>query len=245
MIQTRTRNVAKKYSIEKLNFGTFVVSENFEEPNYLQIGNDKVNRTNIIGTIVDKTELNGREVVTIDDGSKMTLRTFSDLDFSNLNVGDVVLVIGRPRSNNEGVFVAVESISKVDPKWIIIRQQELEYYEKYYKDLAGEIAQDIKIDYDNYGTSKKEDLIEDEESIISESSVNTLKPVNKDDPKLIYSKILEFIEILDVGEGANFIDVLTKLKEDGFDLEKTELMINKMILDGEIFEIQGNLKISK
>lgn len=245
MIQTRTRNVAKKYSITKIKSGEFIVSQNFEEPNYLKIENDKVNRVNVIGTLVNKDDINGRDVLTIDDGSKINLMTFGDLDFSTFNVGDVVIIIGRPRNNGNEIFIAVESIKKIEPKWILVRKKELEFFQKYYQNSAPKITDDIKVDYDSFGKPKNEEnLIEDEESIISEDTQDTSSD-EKNDPKIIYTKILNIIEELDKGEGSNFIDVLTKLKDLGHDLEKGELMINKMIIDGEIFEIQGNLKISK
>lgn len=245
MIQTRTRNVAKKYSITKIKSGEFIVSQDFEEPNYLKIENDKVNRVNVIGTLVNKDDINGRDILTIDDGSKINLMTFSDLDFSTFNIGDVVIIIGRPRNNGNEIFIAVESIKKIEPKWILVRKKELEFFQKYYQNSAPKITDDIKVDYDSFGKPKNEEnLIEDEESIISEDTQDTSSD-EKNDPKIIYTKILNIIEELDKGEGSNFIDVLTKLKDLGHDLEKGELMINKMIIDGEIFEIQGNLKISK
>jgi len=231
----RTRRIAKKYSINKIKDGNFVVSKNIEEPNYLKINNDKIFRVNIVGTIIDKLEMSGKHTLVIDDGGKITLRTFKDIDFSNLNIGEVVVVIGRPREYNNEIFIAVENIAKVDARWNNIRQKELPLYEKYYDQISD--VHEEKNQIEEQPKQETSNLIEEEESIINNESSNT-------DPKAIYSYIISTIECLDKGEGANFIDVLNEIKKNNYNLEKAEMMINKMILDGDIFEILGNLKIS-
>jgi len=230
----KTRRIAKKYSILSIKNGQFVISNNIDVPNYLRINNDKVFRVNVIGTIIDKIDFGGKFNLSIDDGDKITLRTFKDLDFSIMNIGDVVQIIGRPRQSNNDVFIAVETISKIDAKWNNTRQKELSLFNNYYDSIAEPIPEKVEPKIQEQSSN----LIEEEESIIS----NTEQKNN--DPKAIYTSITSIIESLDNGDGANFIDVLNKLKESNFDLEKAEMMINKMILDGDIFEIQGNLKLS-
>ena len=236
----KTRNIAKKYSISKVKNSQFVIPENYEEPNYVLINSDKVYRINVIGAIIDKTEFNNKANFTLDDGDSISLKTFGDMNLTEINVGDTVIVSGRPRQNNEGIFIALETIKKIDPKWITVRKEELIFFENLYSANSENIIANNTV---NLIDNNAENLIENEESINSSNS--DAAPNKLNDPKELYGSIQKIIGELDLGEGANFIDVLNKLKENNCDLEKSEMMINKMILDGDLFEISGNLKVSR
>lgn len=80
-------------------------------------------RVRLYGTVVSTNEL------VIDDGTgSILIRTF-DKPF-NLNIGDPVLVIGRPRSYNGTIYLAGDIAKKTDPKWMELIKKQHPYREK-------------------------------------------------------------------------------------------------------------------
>ena len=66
----------------------------------------------------------------IDDGSgRISVRSFDDEEFGqHINIGEVVLLIGRPREYGTERYFLGEVIKKVDNKdWIRVRELELKY----------------------------------------------------------------------------------------------------------------------
>ena len=105
MEKNQVRQIAQKVWINELTTGNYNVSESLE-PNYiLTQTNKKVSRVNIIAIVISKY-INDNETyasLTIDDSSsKITIKTFKD-DIhliKNIEVGDILLIIGKPKLNN-------------------------------------------------------------------------------------------------------------------------------------------------
>lgn len=99
---------------------------------YLELGDKKIIRVNVIASVTDKFESQGESkfaTITIDDGSgQIRVRVFSDnLDkFHDLNQGDTLTVIGLIRYYNQEVYILPEIIRKQDPKYLLIRKLEIE-----------------------------------------------------------------------------------------------------------------------
>lgn len=124
------RNTAFKIHIGEVLLGKpYLENEKFS---FLELGNKKIVRVNIIGNITDKYESSGERkflFITLDDGSgQIKLKTFGDdcAKFSNLMQGETVVVIGTLRYFNNEIYIAPEIVKEQDPKYLLIRKLELE-----------------------------------------------------------------------------------------------------------------------
>ncbi len=134
MVEDNTKNqkrqVAYKVKIKDLLSGTYVKEEGWN-PNYLVLEEGKqVSRINIIGTVIDKPIDSGigYQIAVVDDGSgKIGLRAFDvNSPINALNVGDMVLIIGRLREFGSERYIVPEIIKKVnDGGWVELRKLEL------------------------------------------------------------------------------------------------------------------------
>lgn len=95
---------------------------------YVKTGDITASRVNIIATLVYKSEESGYAGAVIDDGSgRVSLRAFEDKSmFSKVDVGDIVLVIGRIREFGGEMYVLPEILKKLaDIGWANVRKLEL------------------------------------------------------------------------------------------------------------------------
>ena len=192
------RQIAKKVSIRDLQEGIYVRQEGWQS-NFVQTPTgDKVSRINLVGTVV--SEQQGGQF-SIDDGTgKIIIRAF-DKPIIPIPIGQVIMVIGRPREFGSQTYILPEIIKPIENNaWIQVRLKELK--------RPGKII-----------PTKEE-------------------PAPHPIPTL--QQVYETIKELDQGNGANIEDVLQKLQYD-----ETEEVIQKLLREGELFEINpGILKIS-
>lgn len=118
------RQVALKVEIQDILNGKYVKEEGWL-PNYIQMGNKKISRANIIGVIVSKDT--GEENVSnfvIDDGTgRLPLRFFDGQP--NVIIGDIVNIVGRPREFGTDRYIVPELLRKIDQGWVKYRKYEL------------------------------------------------------------------------------------------------------------------------
>ncbi|HHE36566.1 MAG TPA: hypothetical protein ENL16_02000 [Candidatus Woesearchaeota archaeon] len=197
------RETAVICMINDLLRGSFIRTEGWN-PSYFSTEIGDVSRVSLMGVVVSK-DASGN--VVIDDSSgRILLRSFENNAFHDLNIGDLIMVIGRPRVYNEEKYVLPEIIKKMDHKWGAYRQLQLKLLRK------------------KTGLRKKEARI-----LVKEEK----QPINH------FQKIIEFIKDLDAGEGADIEEVK---KRSG--APNAEELINKLIEEGEIFEVKaGKLKV--
>lgn len=129
------RNVAYKLRVGDILIGKPVVDG--ERFSFLELGNKKIMRVNIIGNIVDKYETTpdttneGRKYVflTLDDGSgQIRLKAFGD-DFDKFKgffQGQTVVVIGMLRHWNNETYISPEIIKEMNAKYLLLRKLETE-----------------------------------------------------------------------------------------------------------------------
>jgi len=120
------RQTAYKIRIKDILNSRYIKTEGFN-PNYLEIHNQEVSRINVIGVVVQKSELNNYKTLTIEDGTgKIYARVFeNNLLLDKIDVSDVVLIIGRPREFSNEKYILIEVIRKTDPSWAKVRELEL------------------------------------------------------------------------------------------------------------------------
>ncbi|MCK5043421.1 hypothetical protein KAR52_00245 [Candidatus Pacearchaeota archaeon] len=124
------RHIAFKFRIGDLLMGKPIMNQ--ERFSFLELGDKKIVRVNVIGNIVDKYEREGEKqyiFFTLDDGSgQIKLKTFGEdvNKFKNLNQGQTVLVIGVLRNFNNETYISPEIIKEQDPQYLLIRKMEIE-----------------------------------------------------------------------------------------------------------------------
>ncbi|MDP7180775.1 MAG: hypothetical protein QF824_05905 [Candidatus Woesearchaeota archaeon] len=220
------RQIAYKVTIKDIAEGQYTKNEGEWSPNYIEIGNHQVSRVNIIGTVVVNApdQTSPHKSVVLDDGTgNISVRTFENNGiFDNVNIGDIVLVIGRPREFGTEKYLTPEVLKKVDnPDWIKVRQLEL--------------AKNISAPTVSAPQSPKEEVVATEPVV--ETTDMTQPPVEESNTPA--DKIFQLIKSTDSGEGADTEEVISKSN-----LENAEQLVKKLLEEGEIFEVKpGKLKI--
>ncbi len=127
------RHIAYKLRIGDILIGKPVVNE--ERFSFLEFGDKKIVRINVLGNIVDRYESEGGDerrkyvFLTLDDGSgQIRLKIFGDdyEKFKDIVQGQTVVVIGVLRNWNNETYVSPEIIREMDPKYLLVRKLEIE-----------------------------------------------------------------------------------------------------------------------
>ena len=230
------RQIAHKVTIGDINEGRYVKEEGWE-PNYVIISDGrKVSRVNLIAVIVSKTDDDaGYQGIMLDDGSgKINIRSFgSEIDFKPFNIGDLVLVVGRPREFNNDKYLVPEIIKKLDDKkWIEVRKLELQIARKNNVGSMFEKEPPIKNDF-------SEEVVEDSEVREGGLEIKPSKDTSFVEQDNAYQIILSMIKSMDKGDGVDVNDLYIKSK-----LDNAEEVVMNLLKEGEIFELRpGRVKI--
>jgi RPA family protein len=121
------RQVARKTQISEIVTGEYI-QETEQAANYLLTKNqEKLYRVNLIGIVIDKEKSGSITNMLLDDGSgQLSLRVFEEINHvEKIQVGDVVLVIGKLRTYNEEKYVSPEIIKIIDKRWLKVRALEI------------------------------------------------------------------------------------------------------------------------
>lgn len=124
------RNIAYKLRIDDILVGKPVIDN--ERFSFLELGDKKIIRVNVVGNIVEKYESEGEKqysFVTIDDGSgQIKLKSFGDdiEKLANTTEGQTIIVIGVLRYFNNEVYINPEIIKQAKPEYLLVRKLETE-----------------------------------------------------------------------------------------------------------------------
>jgi RPA family protein len=124
------RNIAYKMRIGDILLGKPISEQ--DKFLYLELGNQKISRVNVVGNIVDRYDSEGEKkysFFTLDDGSgQIKLKIFGDdtEKFKEVTQGETVVVIGTVRNWNNETYIQPEIIKEQDPKYLLVRKIELE-----------------------------------------------------------------------------------------------------------------------
>jgi len=124
------RNIAYKLRIGDILIGKPIFDA--ERFIFLELGDKKIVRINLVANIVDKFESEGEKkfiVFTVDDGSgQIKMRAFAeDVEkFKDFSQGQTILVIGVVRSFNNELYILHEIIREQEQKYLLLRKLETE-----------------------------------------------------------------------------------------------------------------------
>jgi RPA family protein len=182
MPEQQKRQIAYKARIKELINGKYIKEEGWQ-PNYIITADGKqINRINLIATIVAKPveqDINYQSIVLDDGTGRISARIFEQNNiFDNIEVGDIILLIGRPREYGGEKYILPETIKRIQDKaWIKVRELELRGNKP------------IKKVFEEKRPTQEEEIIEDIEESIPD-------------------KIIRIIKESDKGEGVDFEDIL-------------------------------------
>lgn len=124
------RNIAYKLRIDDILVGKPVVDN--ERFSFLELGDKKIIRVNVVGNVVEKYESEGEKhycFITLDDGSgQIKAKVFGD-DIErlvNTTEGQTIIVIGVLRYFNNEVYISPEIVKQTKPEYLLIRKLETE-----------------------------------------------------------------------------------------------------------------------
>ncbi len=91
--------------------------QNDDAPSAIVAGDKSIYKARIYGIVVSSDEL------IVDDGTgSILVRTFETP--ISINLGDPVLIIGKPRLYNQQTYILGEILKKIDKKWLEIREKQ-------------------------------------------------------------------------------------------------------------------------
>ncbi len=125
--EQQKRQVARKLWIRDLLAATYVKEEGTRPNHVLLSDNSKAARVNVLGIVV-ATEEGGLPTMVLDDGTgRIRVRAFEPFPaLSAAQVGDAVVVVGRPRQYNNEMYLLPEIVRKLtDLGWLEVRKCEL------------------------------------------------------------------------------------------------------------------------
>ena len=235
-METLRQTMIKARIFDVVN-GKFVRQEGME-PSYIltEIG-DKISRVNILGTIVDKfmSEDGNYSTITVDDDSdSIRVKAFREnVDiFDNLEVGDLVMVIGKVREYVEENYIIPEIVKKIaDPNYESLHK--LEVLKRLLKQKK--LLDDIKIEKEKFEDVEEfKKHVKEKYGVDSiEGVIETMEVEEGTEEKDYKPLVLQKLEELDKGDGAEFRKLLeaSKLPENEF-----EEVINELLSEGVCYE---------
>ena len=186
------RNIAYKIRIENILNGKPVMEN--ERFAFLDSGNKKIIRVNLIGSVVDKYEVDGERkyiFLTLDDGSgQVKLKAFGDdtEKLKNINHGQTIITIGTLRYFNNEIYIFPEAVKEQDPRYLIVRKLELE--KKDSESPVPEKSHEIKDKIIELIKNSENDGGIDTGMIITQLKENSLETIKEEIQKLLEEGII-------------------------------------------------------
>ena len=236
------RQTAVPCTLAEMKSGEWVQNDGLV-PSGVKIRRGLISRVNVIGVLVDKSE----NAFSLDDGTSISrVRSFETTPVAiHASVGDLVVVIGRPREYNNERFLVLEICKRLrNPSWVKYRKYELESLSNTaITELNNSIPIEIhnSTNHNSVNNNFTNQTSQPKQSIpVPQPNVNTHKvdvPITQ--TKNPFELLMDTIRELDSGNGANIEEVLKHIH-----IEDAENYIRTLIEEGEIFEPRpGKIKV--
>ena len=121
-----SRAIAHKITVGQILQSAYEQEEN--EPNGIVVENKKILRVNLLASIAAKEHLGTVTTFLLDDGTgQIIMRLFEENAWSQLAVGEIILIVGKVRRYNQEKYISPEIIKKNMSGWLKVRRKELSY----------------------------------------------------------------------------------------------------------------------
>ena len=120
------RHTAQKVRLAQLLQGEFIEG-NENQASFLKTSKgEELFRLNVIAIVVDIEKVGSITNIMLDDSTgRVMVRSFEESQaVQDLQVGNVVLIIGKIRQYNQEKYLSAEIIKQVDPLWLQVRAKE-------------------------------------------------------------------------------------------------------------------------
>ena len=225
------RSTAYRIRLKNIVNSPYEKREGFN-PSVIKFNNLEISRVNVIASIVGKylTDDQNYCAITLDDGSEtIRVKNFgAEVGvIKELNVGDIVRIIGKVKEYNEEKYIAGEISKVLNPNWLIVNEIELSNQKQTETDTSTTDSIN-KVIETKTNSSENEEII----SISSESG---------DSESSIKQKILQYLKNNDNGTGVIMDQIMTSLDVSS---EEVKDSLYELLKVGEIYEPKkGILKI--
>lgn len=134
MAEIRKREIAYKMRIGEILLGkpAVTIQDGRERFNFLELGNKKIVRVNVIANVIDKYSSEGEKrfaSLMLDDATgQINLKTFGENVslFQDITQGQTIMAVGVLRVYNNELYILPEIIKPLDPRYLLIRKLEIE-----------------------------------------------------------------------------------------------------------------------
>ncbi|MFO7793466.1 MAG: OB-fold nucleic acid binding domain-containing protein [Candidatus Nanohaloarchaea archaeon] len=234
------RQTAKLVDFNDLNSGKYFQREGFE-PNFLLTPDGrKISRARTVATVVDRF-INDDETygsITLDDGNDtLQVKFFNELELmEDFETGDVLEVVGKAREYQGQIYLDGEILTRVEPEKELLHQLRLEKRKEEWDQIRTSVQQlkESGKDHDEIEKEMAGKLTEGEVDAILQSFNEKFDEGGSDEGlENIERDVLDAIQELDEGEGADYSDILDKVDEPEDKLEDT---VNSLLSEGTCYE---------
>jgi len=237
------RKIAIKCCIDEISSGKFYEGNKEEMiPSYvLTKYGEKIFRVNIFGTVVDKFVSEDESYATLvlnDFSGAIRVKAFRDSvdKIKKVELGNNVVVIGKPRLWNNEIYVVLEIIRIIeDPNFENYRKLEILKKLLERKKIVAEIrALREKLDEESFKTYVEEKYgfsIDELEFILKE----------KEEKKDFKYYVLSIIKKLDKGDGVEIFEIFSAINLESSILDS---ILTELLNEGKIYEVEpGKIKV--
>ncbi|HDI02712.1 MAG TPA: hypothetical protein ENF95_01100 [Candidatus Aenigmarchaeota archaeon] len=236
----RKRLTAIKTEIKPIVEGKYVRGEGFESNYVITPLGLRISRARILATVMTKfvNEDKTYGFLVLDDGTEtIRAKVFKNIKLiDSIKEGDLVDVIGKLREYDGELYIMPEVVKKIEnPNFLILRKAELLEQKEELKKIREKVLgfkkqtsdlEEIKKLAQAEGINPElvEAILESEESEIEKEEI---------DKKSIKEMVLEIIEKLDDGTGAEYGAIISEANLDEAEVEE---VINELLTEGTCYE---------
>ena len=235
------RQVAKISTTQELNSGKYFQKEGFE-PNYLLTPKGRrLSRARLVATVVD-TFTNEDETygsVTLDDGhDTIQVKFFNELELmEDFEEGDIIEVVGKVREYQGEIYLNGEILTERTARKEMLQQlrykKTMEEWQQIYstvKQLHESGKEQDELEKEMAGKLNEEEV----DAVLQSFGEQFDTAPTEENKENIERKVLEAVEDLDEGDGADYSEILEQVEDATEDqLEDT---INSLLSDGTCYE---------
>jgi RPA family protein len=232
------RQTMIKSDISDLANGEFVRKEGFD-PSYILTGlGKKISRTKVIGTVTGRfmNDEGTYSTITIeDDSAAIRVKAFGEETgiFDELEIGDIVTVIGKVKEYNDEIYISPEVVKKTDINFENLHKLEVMKSKieskKSYDIVKSEMDKFTDVEEMKKYLTKKYKIDKSKvESIVEDMAKDQTKKEKDHKPFL-----LDLIDKLDEGKG---VEIKKLVKNSKLDQNTFEEAMNELITEGLCYE---------